>query len=199
MNRYPAWKYIIVVAAVVLGIIYAVPNLPVFGETPAIQISGTRATKADAVTLARAEDALKRNNLPYIGTLIDETGVKIRFPDIDIQLKAVEVVKKELGDTYTVALNLLPATPAILRALHAEPMHLGLDLRGGVYFLMQVDARAVLKKAAENTADDVRRVLREAKVRYVAVNRQESGAIDVVFRENAERDKGREIGRASCR
>jgi preprotein translocase subunit SecD len=197
MNRYPAWKYLLVVAAVVLGLIYALPNI--FGEYPAVQISATRTTKVDTGTLARVENALKRNNLAYTGTMLDETGAKVRFADTETQLRARDVVQKELGDDYTVALNLLPATPVVLRALHAEPMHLGLDLRGGVHFLMQVDARAVLKKAGEAAADDLRRVLREAKVRYLAVNRLESGTIDVAFREAGERDKARDVIRKELR
>ncbi len=197
MNRYPAWKYLIVLAAVLLGLIYALPN--VFGEDPAIQISATRTTHVDAGTVTRVEDILKRANIPYTGTVLDQTGAKIRFADTETQLRARDLVQHELGDTYTVALNLLPSTPAFLRFLRAEPMHLGLDLRGGVHFLMQVDSRAVLKKAAESTADDLRRVLREAKVRYVAVNRLESGTIDVVFREAGERDKARDVIRKELR
>src|SRR5437868_11909619 len=121
MNRYPAWKYFLVVVAVVLGVIYAVPNL--YGEDPAIQVSGTRTTTVDAGTLARVEDILKRNNLAYAGTLLDETGAKVRFADTETQLRAKDIVQRELGDKYTVALNLLPATPAPLRAVAAEPMH----------------------------------------------------------------------------
>jgi preprotein translocase subunit SecD len=197
MNRYPTWKYLLVVAAVVLGLIYALPN--VFGEDPAVQISATRTTKVDTGTLVRVEDVLKRNNLPYNGTILDETGAKVRFADTETQLRARDLVQKELGDDYTVALNLLPATPVLLRALRAEPMHLGLDLRGGVHFLMQVDSRAVLKKAGEAAADDLRRVLREAKVRYLAVNRLESGTIEVIFREAGERDKARDVIRKELR
>src|SRR5216110_1777418 len=104
MNRYPAWKYVIVVVAVVLAVIYAAPNL--YGEDPAIQVSATRTTKVDTATLVRLEDILKRSNLPYTGTLLDETGAKVRFADTETQLRARDVVQKELGETYTVALNL---------------------------------------------------------------------------------------------
>lgn len=192
MNRYPAWKYLIVVVAVLLGLIYSLPNL--FGEDPAIQISpAARTVKVDAGTLARVEQVLKQAKLEYVGTIQEETGIKIRFSNTEAQLRARDIVQKDLGEGYTVALNLLPATPAALRALSAEPMHLGLDLRGGVHFLMQVDTRAVLKKASEIAAEDLRRVLREGKVRYVAVNRLESGNVEVIFRETDARDKARSI------
>jgi len=190
MNRYPTWKYLIVLAAIVIALVYALPNL--FGENPAIQISASRG-QTDIGTLKRAEDALTRADVKVTGSFLDETGVKIRFADTETQLRARDIVQKELGESYTVALNLLPATPAIFRAVDAEPMHLGLDLRGGVYFLMQVDTRAVLKKAAEISAEDLRRALREAKVRYTAVNRSESGTVDVVFRSEEERAKAREV------
>ena len=191
MNRYPTWKYLLVLAAFVLGLVYALPN--VFGEDPAIQISGARTDLVDVSTVARVEEILKRANIDYTGTLLDETGAKVRFASTETQLRARDVVQRELGDAYTVALNLLPATPGVLRALSAEPMHLGLDLRGGVHFLMQVDSQAVLKKAAESAAEDARRLLRENKIRYVTVSRQDSGVINVVFRDAAERDKAREV------
>ena len=197
MNRYPAWKYLVVLAAVLIGLIYSLPNL--FGEDPAIQISATRTTTVDTGTLTRVEEILRQANLPYTGTILDETGAKIRFADTEAQLRARDIAQKELGEGYTVALNLLPATPAFLRALSAEPMQLGLDLRGGVHFLMQVDTRAVLRKSAEIAAEDLRRVLREAKIRYVAVTRLESGAIEVAFRDAAERDKAQDVVRQELR
>lgn len=196
MNRYPPWKYLLVLAAIVIALVYSLPNL--FGEQPAIQISSTRG-QVDVATEGRIEDILKRDGIATTGSQLDNTGVKIRFADTETQLRARDIVQKELGENYTVALNLLPSTPAVLRAVGAEPMHLGLDLRGGVYFLMQVDTRAVLKKAAETAADDLRRSLREAKVRYVAVHRQESGRVDVVFRDPQERDKAREVVRKELR
>lgn len=197
MNRYPRWKYLLVGIVVLLGVIYALPNL--FGEDPAIQVSATRVTKVDAGTLARVEQTLKQAKLDYVGTLIDETGAKVRFADTETQIRARDLVQKELGEAYIVALNLLPATPKWLAALGAKPMTLGLDLRGGVHFLMQVDARAVLRKASENAADDMRRVLREAKVRYTTVNRLEGGGIEVVFRDAKERDQAREVVRKELR
>ena len=196
MNRYPTWKYLLVLAAIVVALVYSVPNL--FGEDPAIQVSSARG-QTDLGTAKRVEETLTRAGIKFTGSLLDSTGVKVRFADTETQLRARDVVQKELGESFTVALNLLPSTPAVLRAVRAEPMHLGLDLRGGVHFLMQVDTRAVLKKSAEIAAEDLRRSLREAKVRYVAVNRLESGAIDVVFRDAADRDKARDVVRKEMR
>jgi preprotein translocase subunit SecD len=196
MNRYPTWKYLLVMAAVVFALVYSLPN--VFGENPAIQISATR-VQVDVGTVTRVEEILKRAGITYTGSLLDNTGIKVRFADTETQLRARDIVQKELGEAYTVALNLLPATPSVLRAVGAEPMHLGLDLRGGVHFLMQVDTQAVLKKAAEIAAEDLRRALREAKVRYTGVNRQESGRVEVVFRDAQERDKAREVIRQELR
>jgi len=196
MNRYPTWKYLLVLAAIVVALVYSVPNL--FGEDPAIQVSSARG-QTDLGTAKRVEETLTRAGIKFTGSLLDSTGVKVRFADTETQLRARDIVQKELGESFTVALNLLPSTPAVLRAVRAEPMHLGLDLRGGVHFLMQVDTRAVLKKSAEIAAEDLRRSLREAKVRYVAVNRLESGAIDVVFRDAADRDKARDVVRKEMR
>jgi len=197
MNKYPLWKYLIVLIVVALGALYAIPNL--FGEDPAIQISATRATKVDAGTLARVEQILGQAKLEFTGTVLDETGAKVRFADTETQIRARDLVQQELGYGYTVALNLLPATPGLLRAIGAEPMYLGLDLRGGVHFLMQVDSRAVLRKASESTADDLRRMFRESRIRYAAVNRLESGAVEAVFREAAERERARELVRKDLR
>jgi len=189
MNKYPLWKYLLILAATLVGAVYALPNL--YGEYPAIQISPTRTTKVDAALLARAEGVLKQAGLAYAGAALDDKGAKVRLADTETQIRARDLVQKDLGDTYTVALNLLPATPAWLEWLGAKPMYLGLDLRGGVHFLMQVDMRAVLKKAEESYADDLRRVLREQKVRYLTVSRLEAGGVEIRFRDEAERDKAR--------
>ena len=193
MNRYPLWKYLLVLAIFVVGFVYALPNL--FGEYPAVQISPTRTTKVDQAVLAQVEDKLKLANIPYTNAVLDEQGARIRFTDTEIQIRARDLIQKALGDNYVVALNLLPATPAWLAAINAKPMYLGLDLRGGVHFLMQVDTAAVLKKAEENYTDDMRRVLREKKVQYLTVSRMERGGIEIRFRDAAEREKGLELVR----
>ncbi len=191
MNKYPLWKYLLVLTVVVIGLIYALPNL--YGEYPAIQISPTRTTQVNAGVLARVEQTLKRAGLSYTGTVLDEQGAKVRFADTETQIRALDLVQKELGDGYTVALNLLPATPSFLQGLGGKPMYLGLDLRGGVHFLMQVDMRTVLKKAGESYADDLRRIMRENKVRYLIVKRLEGGGVEIRFRDAEQRDRAREI------
>ncbi len=197
MNRYPLWKYLLVAFAVLVGLLYALPNL--YGEYPAIQISPTRTTKVDAPVLAHVEQLLRRAQLPYSATQLDDKSARVRFADTDTQLRARDLVQKELGDGYTVALNLLPDTPRWLQALNARPMYLGLDLRGGVYFLMQVDMRAVLKKAGETYADDIRRILRDKKLRYLSVNRLESGVLETRFKDGPERDQALQALRKELR
>ncbi len=191
MNKYPLWKYLLILAIVVIGFIYALPNI--YGEYPAVQISPTRTTKVDQALLAYVEAQLKQANVAYQGAAIDDSGARIRFADTETQIRARDLVQKALGDKYTVALNLLPATPAWLAAINAKPMYLGLDLRGGVHFLMQVDMAAVLKKSEESYTDDMRRALRDKKVQYLTVTRFDRGGIEIRFRDSAERAKGREI------
>ncbi|MDH4134411.1 MAG: protein translocase subunit SecD, partial [Gammaproteobacteria bacterium] len=193
MNRYPLWKYLLILAIIVPGILYFLPNL--YGEDPAIQISATRTTKVDAATHAQVEQALKHAGIEIVALQRDDKSIKARFRDTDTQSRAREVVQQALGDNYTVALNLLPATPAWIRAIGANPMYLGLDLRGGVHFLMQVDMPGALKKAEERYVDDLRSLLRDKKVRYLTVNRLDGGGLEIRFREAAERDKAREVVR----
>ena len=191
MNKYPLWRYLLILAIILPGLIYALPNL--YGDDPAIQVSATRANKVNVETLARVEQALKQANLAYTSGELDEKGIKIRFADTDTQIKARDQVQTALGENYTVALNLLPATPRWLRALNASPMYLGLDLRGGVYFLMQVDMVSAIKKSEERYVDDVRTLLREQKVRYLTVSRADAGGLDIRFRDADERDKAHAI------
>ncbi|MDH3670909.1 MAG: protein translocase subunit SecD [Gammaproteobacteria bacterium] len=191
MNQYPFWKYLLILVVMAVGLLYAVPNL--YGEDPAIQISATRSS-VDASTLARVEKILKDGGLTPISSQLDELGAKIRFADTETQLKARERVQKELGETYTVALNLLPATPKTLNAVGGKPMYLGLDLRGGVHFLMQVDMAAVLKKAEARYVSDIKRTLREAeRIRYLTVKRLEQGGLEVRFRDGGERERARTV------
>lgn len=188
MNRYPLWKYLLIALAVLIGVVYALPNF--YGEYPAVQISPTRTTQVDRSLLAHVEQLLARAGLPYQEARLDDKNARLRFADTDTQLRARDLIQKELGEAYVVALNLLPDTPRWLQALNAKPMYLGLDLRGGVYFLMQVDMPAVLKKAGETYADDIRRVLRTERVRYLSVSRLESGVLETRFKDAAERDRG---------
>lgn len=185
MNRYPLWKYILIFVVLIFGALYALPNL--FGEDPAIQISGSRSALVNDDVLKRIEQKLANEKLAYSSAYIEEKSIKVRLGNSSDQLRAQDIVQKELGDGYTVALNLLPSTPSWLRAVNARPMYLGLDLRGGVHFLMQVDMDSVISKAEESYADDMRRVMRKEKIRYLRVKRGK-GYILAAFRSEQDRD-----------
>jgi preprotein translocase subunit SecD len=186
MNRYPAWKYAIMAVALLIAALYTLPNF--FGEAPAVQISSSRATtKIDLTTLARVEQALKDAGITADAVALDGTSVKARFGNTDTQLKAKDAIEKALSpdaadSAYVVALNLLSRSPAWLSALHASPMYLGLDLRGGVHFMLQVDMQAALTKRAESLAGDLRLTLREKNIRHSGISRN-GQAIDIKFRD----------------
>ncbi len=187
MNRYPFWKYLLILFALVVGFVYTLPNF--YGESPAVQVLPLRSNlKADAALLARVEEALKGAQLTPEALSLDATSVKARFADTDSQLKAKDVLHAQLGDDYVVALNLLSRSPQWL-ANFAQPMYLGLDLRGGVHFLMQVDMKAALDKALESSTGDIRSTLREANVVYTGVSRDGS-VITTKFRDAEARNKG---------
>ena len=189
MNRYPLWKYIIIVVAVVVGALYTLPNF--FPEVPAVQVSSSKAGIAiDNALLGTIEDTLKAGGIAYRGASLDAVGVKVRFTDPDTQLKAKDALQAKLGDNYIVALNLISASPGWLTAIGALPMYLGLDLRGGVHFLLQVDMKAALDKAADRYTTDIRSLLREKKVQYGGVAREGNNVV-VRFRDDAERTKAR--------
>ena len=189
MNRYPLWKYAIIAVALLAGILFTIPNF--FPEVPAVQVSSSKATiKVDSALLATVEDSLKAASIPYRGATLDATGVKLRFDDPDTQLKAKDALQAKLGENYIVALNLLSATPRWLTAIGALPMYLGLDLRGGVHFLLQVDMKAALDKAADRYTTDIRSLMREKKVQYAGVAREGNNVV-VRFRDEPERNKAR--------
>src|SRR5882672_2125709 len=195
MNRYPLWVYVTIGVALVLGALYTLPNF--FGEAPAVQVSPARATlKVDQAILGRVEEALRKAGIQPTGVFLDLAGVKVRLADTDTQLKAKDVIDKALNPdpanaSYTVALNLLPNSPRWLAAI-AQPMYLGLDLRGGVHFLLQVDMRAAIAKRAESLAGDIRSQLRDKNVRHSGITREGNG-ITVRFREAETRDKARAL------
>ena len=144
MNRFPLWLYLLIAVIVLGAAVYALPNL--YGESPAVQISAARpAAKVDQALLQRAEDALKQASVPFVDSFLDQSSAKVRFADTDTQLKAKDVIERALGEDYTVALNLLSHSPRWLAAIGAKPMYLGLDLRGGVHFLLQVDMPGAIK------------------------------------------------------
>src|SRR5450432_938999 len=187
MNRYSAWKYVLIGVALFVGIVYTLPNF--FPEVPAVQVSTSKANvKVDASTLQAVLDTLKTANIAYNGETIDPTGIKVRFADTDTQLKAKDVLQKKLGDDYIVALNQVSSAPRWLASIGALPMYLGLDLRGGVYFLEQVDMKAALDKAADRYLTDIRSLLREKKIKYSGISR-EGQNVAIRFGDAAERDK----------
>lgn len=191
MNRYPLWKYLIVLAALIIGVIYTIPNL--FGESPAVQVASAKSiVKVDLATLKRVEDILSRHDIEMTGTFFEQNGpagtVRIRFDSTDTQIKAKDLLEKEFNPDannpdFTVALNLMSATPAWLTSIGAKPMHLGLDLRGGVHFLLQVDMQGALEGRYESLASEVRTVLREGDLRAKSIERQ--GESVVMSFENA--------------
>jgi preprotein translocase subunit SecD len=187
MNRYPLWKYALIAIALLVGLVYTLPNF--FGEVPAVQVSPVRATlKADAALLARVEEILRKNKIEPQGAVVDATGVKARLEDPETQIRARDVLQSALGDDYVVALNLLSRNPQWLASIGALPMYLGLDLRGGVHFLLQVDMKGALAKRMEAFANDFRTTLRDKRIQYAGVSR-DGQSVTVRFRDRATRDK----------
>ena len=176
MNRYPVWKYAIIVIALLVGIIYTLPNF--FGEAPAIQVASVKATVAvDTALEKRVEGLLKDAGVQQTGAVLENGSIRLRFDTEDDQLKAKGVLEKALipdaaDPSYIVALNLISRSPAWLTALHAKPMYLGLDLRGGVHFTMQVDMQAAITKRIDTLVSDLRLALRDKKIRHGGVNRE---------------------------
>ncbi len=196
MNRYPVWKYAIILIALLVGGLYALPNL--FGESPAVQVSVAKAgMRLDTASLARVEDALKAAGLTPDALALDGSSIKARFSNTDAQLKAKDAIQKALNPdpadpTYVVALNLLTRSPGWLSAMHASPMYLGLDLRGGVHFMLQVDMQAALSKRAESLAGDIRTTLREKNVRHSGISRN-GQTVEVKFKDTAAMDAAKAI------
>ncbi len=196
MNRYPLWVYVTIAVALVLGALYTLPNF--FGEAPAVQVSPARATlKVDSTVLGRVEEALRNAGIQPTGITLDLASVKVRLADTDTQLKAKDIIDQALNPdpanpSYTVALNLLPNSPRWLAAINAQPMYLGLDLRGGVHFLLQVDMRAAIAKRAESLAGDIRSQLRDKNVRHAGISR-EGDTVVIRFRDAETREKARAI------
>jgi preprotein translocase subunit SecD len=188
VNRYPLWKYAILVVALLIGVLYTLPNF--FGEDPAVQVASARSTvKVDESTRARVEQALAQAGVKPQSIVLDGTSLKVRLDNTDTQLKAKDVIQRALSpdpndSPYVVALNLLSKTPAWMASLNAAPMYLGLDLRGGVHFMLQVDMQAAITKKAESYAGDLRSVLREKNIRHAGINRNNQ-TVEVSFRDPA--------------
>ena len=195
MNRYPTWGYVMIGVAILLALLYTVPNL--YGEAPAVQVAAAKATvKVDTALLARVEETLKKAEIPYTRLAADPVGIKVRFADGDTQLKAYDLLTQTLNPekdnpSYAVALNLLPASPNWMAAVNATPMTLGLDLRGGVHFLLQVDMNEAKKKRLEAFTAELRQQLRDRNIRHTGVTR-EGDALRLRFAEAAMRAKAYE-------
>jgi preprotein translocase subunit SecD len=196
MNRYPIWKYLVLAVALVVGLLFALPN--VFGEAPAVQVSSGKVTiKLDTATAARVETVLNDASIKADFVQLEGTSVRARFKDTDTQLKAKDAITKALNPdpadpSYIVALNLVSRSPTWLSAMHALPMYLGLDLRGGVHFLMQVDMKSALTKKAESLTGDVRTLLRDKNLRHSGISR-DGNNVDVRFRDAATQASARRL------
>ncbi len=185
MNRYSLWKYILIVVVLVTGTIYALPNI--YGEDPALQVTDARAGDIAPAFVETVTGTLDKAGIAYKSVESDERQFLIRFHDTETQLQAVDYVKATAGSGYVVALNLAPATPPWLQSINALPMYLGLDLRGGVHFLMEVDMEAAVSKTLEGYASEFKAKLRKAKIRYTMV-RAETDGIRLMFRDAEDRD-----------
>jgi preprotein translocase subunit SecD len=194
MNRYPLWKNVLVAVALVFGLLYTLPNF--FGEVPAVQVSSVKATvKVDTQLLSRIEDVLKNGGIAHNGLFADPNSIRVRLGDTDTQLKAKDAIEKALNPdpangAYSVALNLLSASPQWLTGIHALPMYLGLDLRGGVHFLLQVDMKGAITKRLDSTGADLRSLLRDKNIRHSGIGRERE-TIVIRFREADIRDKAK--------
>ncbi|MBI3777216.1 MAG: protein translocase subunit SecD [Gammaproteobacteria bacterium] len=200
-NQYPLWKYLFIALIVLAGAFYSAPNL--FGEDPAIQITSTRTDKVGLPVLGDLEALLQRHSIPYKSIVIADGKLLARFNNTDDQIKAKTHIDEELFKdsekrAFSVALNLAPSTPAWMTAVSAMPMYLGLDLRGGVHFLMEVDMKAAISQAVERYTGDVRSLLREKKVRYVSVERRpyipgQRGTVEITLGTSEERSAARSV------
>lgn len=179
-NRFPLWKNLLILIVFLIGFIYALPNL--FGDDPSVQVSFSNVSTVETAQVQQIEELVKQAGMTIKEVETGNGNILIRFNDTNDQLKSADLLRDRLGNDATVALNLAPATPGWLRAFGASPMYLGLDLRGGVHFMLEVDMDAAVKQAEERYNDDVRSALRDAKIRYQSVS-QETGYIRVKLRD----------------
>ncbi|MDP1526250.1 MAG: protein translocase subunit SecD [Rhodocyclaceae bacterium] len=194
MNKYPLWKNATVIIAVVLGLLYTLPNF--FGEVPAVQVSSVKATiKLDQRLQSRVEESLAAAGIQPTGLFFEPNSIRVRLADTDTQLKAKDIIEKTLNPdptdaSYSVALNLLSASPDWLTSMNALPMYLGLDLRGGVHFLLQVDMKGALTKRLDSVGADLRTLMRDKNIRHGGIQR-EGNTLVIRFRDAETRDKAR--------
>lgn len=189
LNQYPLWKYILLVVVLLFASIFALPNL--YGEDPAVQVSHRTKSLLDEDKMAIVQ-AIQSKDIAVKSAELSQGRLLVRFDDTETQLIAAEALKGSLGKQYLIALNLAPATPDWLRAINASPMYLGLDLRGGVHFLMEVDMVAAIKRLEESMLSDIRSYLRDEKIRYRSVRRDDDG-LHINFRELANMQQAAEI------
>lgn len=187
MNRYPLWKYILLIAIVLFGVLYSLPNF--FGEDPVLQIQGTQQAKVTKAVKTQIQSVLTEHRIAFKSAALGSDGLLIvRFPSVTEQMQAKELIQANLGNQFTVAQNLLSVTPSWLQAIGAEPMRLGLDLRGGVHFLLQVDVNSVIKKRLAGDVRTIATSLRKADIRYAGIRQVAGGKIQIKFRSDAARD-----------
>ncbi|WP_345772839.1 protein translocase subunit SecD [Vibrio sp. Isolate23] len=180
LNRYPLWKYLMVVFTIAIAALYALPNI--YGEDPAIQVTGARGASVDMSTLDSVTEALDKKGLSHKSIALENGSILVRFNDTDTQISARDVINEALGKDKIVALNLAPATPDWLEAVGAAPMKLGLDLRGGVHFLMEVDMDAAMEKLVGQQEEAFRSELREADIRYRTIRTLGKDAVEIRLR-----------------
>ncbi|CUS51325.1 Protein-export membrane protein SecD (TC 3.A.5.1.1) [hydrothermal vent metagenome] len=180
-NHYPWWKWLIIAVVVIPGLFYALPNL--FGDDLGIQIRGTRGATLTSSDLAQIKSLVDSSGSVYRSIRKDDRGISVRLTTPDDQLKVRDLLEQELGNRYTIALTLLPAAPNLFTGVGAKPMYLGLDLRGGVHFLMEVDMNSVARRAQERYVADIRAALRKEKLRYKEVHNRTDGAIEIWLRD----------------
>lgn len=188
MNQYPLWRYILIAIIVILGLIYAAPNL--YGDDPAIQVTPKNAVGLPATITNQINDGLKKQNITYLSFVPQKNdSILIRFKDTEDQLKAQDVLQAILGSDYSVALNLAPKTPTWMQAIGAHPMRLGLDLRGGIHFLLEVDVNAMLKERLNSDLHSMANQLRTAMIRYTGISSNPQSGIMINFKDDAARDQ----------
>ncbi len=193
MNQYPLWKYLLIVAVLVVGLFFALPNI--YGSNPAVQVKADRDAPVDQILEGRLVDGLKSLGMEALRVERDDRSLLLRFADENTQLKAKDYITGELGSQYVVALNLAPATPTWIDELGVLPMYLGLDLRGGVHFLMEVDMEGAIRLAEQRYAGDLRQMLREEKIRYAGITRRDTGGVLLRFRNNDTRQQAYDLVR----
>ena len=192
MNQNPWWRYLLIAAILVPGFIYALPNL--FGDDPGVQIRAARTTAATPFILEQVEQILLREQIEPLGIISDDKGIRVRFDSSETQIRARDALQDSLGNQFTVALTLVPSSPSWMSALGMAPMYLGLDLRGGVHFLMEVDLDSAITRAEERYVETLRTTLREAKVRYAYVRRDEGASgVEVKFRDTEQREQASDV------